>query len=78
MKKFPLPNDLFMIKEQTYKAVATVYYTDTVALVLLLAKKPPYFAVGNYDLETGEWLFLNTHFNIVPAVEEYVQSGGDY
>lgn len=74
----PKPNDKLTIEGDDYTVVATCYYTDDIMLVLLLAAHPPYFAVAHIDLETGNTMWINVHRNIVPAVEEYIQSGGDY
>lgn len=39
----------------------------------------PYFSVVEVaDLDIGTVLYDHTHHNIVPAVEEYQDAGGDY
>lgn len=97
MMDFPLPND----RIGGYIVIASVSAIaderGETATVLLLAPKPPYFAVGEYAISdfdpalSGD-AFLRTGFvrpagnidiygtfeNIVPAVREYEQNGGDY
>lgn len=74
--------------------VASVTYIDDergdVVLVLLLNERKPFFTIGHYyitdfpaegDLPArfaGDFVEIATHENIVPAVEDYVQNGGDY
>jgi hypothetical protein len=77
----PLPNDV--IGDQI--VIASVIYRDSDAegvediyLVLLLNKKPPYFIVADITWPSKKILNLGKHYNIVPAVREYEQSGGDY
>ena len=84
--KFPMPNDV--INGST--VVASVEYRDEpslIALVLLLNKQAPYFTVAHYYQEAspdapvyprGHLLVHGDFENIVPAVEEYTQQGGDY
>jgi hypothetical protein len=89
MTKFPMPND--RLGDST--VVASVTYRDEpteIATVLLLNKEPPFFTVAHYYLEAieasgmyparaeGELEGLGDEYNIVPAVEWYQQSGGDY
>ena len=90
MIAFPMPNDQLAGRI----VVASVdYYADErgeVALVLLLEPEAPYFTVAHYALTeitedasnvgmtAGELDILGRFSNIVPAVEEYTQSGGDY
>lgn len=72
--------------------VASVQYRDEptmIALVLLLNRQSPFFTVAHwyqepspaeYDIPyrpTGYLHELGTHYNIVHAVREYEQSGGD-
>lgn len=73
--------------------IASVEYFDdergSVTLVLLLNQQRPYFTVAHYaltdvsgDSETtpysrGELDVIGTFENIVPAVREYEQNGGD-
>lgn len=87
---FPMPNDVIEDKI----VVASAQYIDdergSIALVLLLTKVPPFFAVALYaqtdiaddkgfrPYKAGEAYVIGQHWNIVPAVREYEQSGGDY
>lgn len=85
-KPFPMPND----KLSRFTVVASVYYSDDIATVLLLAAGTPYFHVAHYYLEdvpaeydvpdrpAGFLHFVGVEENIVPAVELYVEYGGDY
>ena len=88
--KFPMPNDAL----DGRIVVASVDYFDdergAVALVLLLEPEAPYFTVahyaltdiaedaGNVGMVAGELDILGRHSNIVPAIEDYSSSGGDY
>lgn len=74
MYNFPMPND----KIGDFTVVASVYYTDEIATVLLLRRNAPFFTVGQVDLETGRLTVGEYHENIVPAVREYEDMGGDY
>lgn len=76
MSKFPMPND--RLGDRT--VVASVWYTEDpeIATVLLLNPKAPFFTVAFYDLKNGGIDPIITTENIVPAVREYEQSGGDY
>jgi hypothetical protein len=71
---FPMPNDSLA----GATVVASVEYTDDVALVLLLNPEPFYFTVTLYRLDGGGFDVIGTYENIVPAVREYEQNGGDY
>lgn len=72
---FPLPNDV--VYHQT--VIASVYYDDDTATLLLLRKEKPFFEVAQLDLKPhGNLRILSEHDNIVPAVREYEQEGGDY
>lgn len=88
MKPFPMPND--QLAGRT--VVASVEYRDEptmIALVLLLEPKPPFFTVALYFQEEcpaeyespkrfeGEIDVLGEHMNIVDAVGDYEDSGGD-
>lgn len=76
----PLPNDLF----GGSVVVASVWITDEgeepSALVILLGQGPPYYTVGDLTWRLGAWHLsgARSHPNIVPAVEDYQQNGGDY
>ena len=62
------------------RVIASVFYTDEVATVLLLNGRQPYFAVAQVNLEGDDYLLLGPmsfHDNIVHAVREYEQMGGD-
>lgn len=60
--------------------VASVYDGDAAGgLVLLLAPRAPFYLVARLDLRPhGNLTVLSEHPNIVPAVREYEQEGGDY
>jgi hypothetical protein len=76
---FPMPNDsLYIDKRGVVTVVASVYYTDEEALVLLLHNEPPFFEVAQLLVANEGLLSLGTFENIVPAVDEYKDSGGDY
>lgn len=86
---FPMPNT----KIDDRIVVAAVDYFDdergSVALVLLLEPEAPFFTVAHYALTdvagdsvttpyvAGELDSLGRFSNIVEAVREYEQSGGD-
>lgn len=73
--KFPLPGD----KVYHRTVIASVYYNDDIATLLVMECQPPYFAVAQLDLEPhGNLTIVSEHFNIVPAVRDYEQWGGDY
>jgi hypothetical protein len=72
-----MPNDQL----HGFTVVASVYYTDDIATVLLLDKHgPPFFAVGQYPFvqDNPNLNIIGTEYNIVPAVEMYEDYGGDY
>lgn len=87
---FPMPNDRV---GRGQIVVASVTYIDDergdIALVLLLNQKPPYFTVAHYAMtdivgddvttpyERGEIDEIGSFLNIVDAIREYEQSGGD-
>lgn len=85
---FPIPND----RIDGRVVVASVNYDEDnqIALVLLLNSSAPFFTVAHYYMQDvpaadaipfrprGYVHVLGDHFNIVPAVEEYQQNGGDY
>ena len=87
---FPMPGTT--VHDRT--VVASVEYIDdergSIALVLLLNPEAPFYTVGHYaltevksgdtitDYAAGELDVIGTFYNIVPAVEEYTQNGGDY
>lgn len=79
---FPMPGDTLLGRT----VIASTYYTDEIALVLLLNDRPPFFTVAHYQVHdshdpaypAGSLTHLATEYNIVPAVREYEQSGGDY
>jgi len=77
LRAIPLPG------EQVYHKVvaASVYYADdgTDATLLLIENHEPYFSVARLDLRPhGNLTILSEHANIVPAVREYEQEGGEY
>jgi hypothetical protein len=87
---FPMPND--KIGDAT--VLASVEYFDdergAVSLVLLLEQTSPFFTVAHYArtdvrsndettaYKAGEVDVIGRFWNIVEAVREYEQSGGDY
>lgn len=72
---FPMPND--KIGERT--VIASTYYTDDIVTVLFLNPTVPFFTVAQVDLRNGDLAdWGSRHENIVPAVREYEQNGGDY
>jgi hypothetical protein len=89
---FPMPNDRIGGPHGPL-VVASVEYRDEptyIATVLLLWPEAPYFEVAHFYQEdcpaegdipgrpAGRVLTISRHENIVPAVEEYQQMGGDY
>lgn len=74
----PLPNDEF----DDGIVVASVWQNDDIgtALIMLLRKEPPYYAVCDIEWRDGAWLIVNEepHVNINPATEAYADHGGDY
>lgn len=77
----PLPNDT----QGDATVVASVWLDDEsidrpTALLLLLQKEPPYYSVATVHHHEGDWYIDDEDLfpNIVPAVEAYEQSGGDY
>jgi hypothetical protein len=86
---FPMPNDVIDGKT----VVASVTYIDDergdLALVLLLEHESPFFTVAHYAMTdlaedentsgyaAGEIDVIGRFMNIVEAVREYEQSGGD-
>jgi hypothetical protein len=51
---------------------------DPEVLVLLLNPTAPFFSVATTNLYTGSLVILGSHENIVPAVRQYEDEGGDY
>lgn len=74
MLPIPMPNN----KLAGATVVASVYLTDERALLLMLNENPPFFTVTEYSLGNGSFIPIATTENIVPAVREYEQNGGDY
>jgi hypothetical protein len=80
--RLPLPNN----KWEDEIVVASVWQNDDpeygpiFALLLTLTPEPPYYRMREITWDGVEWICNNveTHPNIVPAVEAYVQNGGDY
>jgi hypothetical protein len=73
-RNFPMPND----KLGGGTVIASVYYTDDIALVLILNPEPFFYTVTLYNLHDGSFDWIAKHENIVPAVLNYADSGGDY
>ena len=88
MLKFPMPNDVLQDKV----VVASCWYRDLseadrqyidddgpdqIALVLLLNKLSPHFTIAHINLENYEIIADATYYNIVEAVENYQNWGGD-
>ena len=81
---FPIPND----KLAEFTVVASVHYSsaeDTglpndFATVLLLAPETPFFRVAIVECvkDDPQWDYEGIHENIVPAVQDYEQNGGDW
>lgn len=80
---FPMPND----KLREYTVVASVHYSEAettglesdYATVLLLAETTPFFAVAIVSCTPeAHFDYFQVHENIVPAVRDYEQNGGDY
>lgn len=91
MLAFPMPNDrLSNANNIANTVIASVWYTDEIATVLLLRQMPPFFVVAHYYMsdvpaeyeveprQAGHLHLIQTNFNIVPAVEAYVENGGEY
>lgn len=86
MLAFPMPNEKLFDRT----VVASCWYTDEIALVLLMGLIPPYFMVVHYYMAdvaadvgvparaVGALHFLGEFYNIVTAVQLYEESGGDY
>lgn len=78
----PLPNQKF----DGEIVIASIWQNDDpefgpiFALLLTLAKEPPYFTMREITWQNEEWVtnHQEQHRNIVPAVDAYVQHGGDY
>ena len=77
-RKQPLPNDL--INGGTVVA-STVLHDDDARpvtwVLLVLQRSAPFYEVIEVD-EHGQVTELGEHANIVPAVEQYQDNGGDY
>lgn len=78
--KLPMPGERF----HRGIVVASVWQNDEIeratAMVLLVRDAPPYYAVDEIEWASGDWgtVDVRLHPNIVPAVEDYQQNGGDY
>lgn len=74
----PLPNDVI---GDSIVVASVVYneddYKEAIFLVLLLNKQPPFFTVATMYWPSEEIIARENHFNIVHAIEEYKDSGGD-
>lgn len=75
----PMPNDEF----DDGIVVASVWQSDDApltALILLLRREAPFFAVCDLEYIDAAWKIINEepHVNIVPAVDSYQDHGGDY
>lgn len=72
-----MPNDRFILDGAFATAVASVYLDDETMLGLVMYEKAPFFGLiwanRGYVLRIGQ-----RHSNIVPAVREYEDEGGDY
>ena len=73
----PLPND--RIDSTIVIASVVINDSETPArfMVLLLNPGPPFYTVADIDAE-GTVSCRTDHMNIVPAVEQYINKGGDY
>ena len=92
-KNWPMPNDLILAGFERYTVVASVVFAmkddlgfagnDTFT-VLLMSLESPFFRCAQLERHesphglTFKVVFSHPHKNIVPAVREYEQSGGDY
>lgn len=78
---WPMPNDTL----GGATVVASVIYSDDDSddedrlevTVLLLENSPPFFAVGVWNVRTREFDYYRSFVNIVDAVRDYEQCGGD-
>ena len=90
---FPMPNDVLGERIVVASVIYIDDERGEIALVLLLERTTPFFTVAHYALTDFDPMALGyngTEYvaseidvigrfeNIVPAVESYVQSGGDY
>lgn len=82
--RLPLPGDPMQHLRWTETVIASVWLDDTrvpvSALVITLAPRPPYYRVRDLVWARTAWrtAHVTEHVNIVPAVAEYEQRGGDY
>ena len=80
-KNFPMPNDTV----GDYIVVASVWLHENdedgwpdSALCVLLAAQSPFFRVAEVTVKEHRILWEHVHVNIVPAVRDYEQNGGDW
>ena len=63
---------------QGLTVIASVYLSDTVALLVLLRKSMPFFLVAEYVIGNPDSLrIIGEHLNIVHAIQQYQNEGGD-
>lgn len=80
----PLPGDPMPTQRWTETVIASVWLDDTrvpvTALVITIVSWPPYYRVRDLVWARTAWrtAHVTEHVNIVPAVAEYEQRGGDY
>lgn len=76
---FPMPGETL---SREYIVVASSWRNEEdspTATVLLLANETPFYRVGEVTVDYDQTiLWLNEHENIVPAVHDYEQNGGDF
>lgn len=81
MAQIPLPNERY----DGSIVVASTWIRDdaeaVLAMLLLLEPAKPFYRVVDIRWDGKEWVRRSgtrEFFNIVPAVEDYIQNGGDY
>jgi hypothetical protein len=69
----PLPGDTV----DGHTVVASTYLTDDTATLILLNDMPPFFTVAEVSIPVASIYAEQEFHNIVYAVREYEQRGGD-
>lgn len=78
MSHFPMPGETL---SREFVVVASVWYSEEppVATVLLLASEAPFYRVAGVTVDADHtMLWYTDHANIVPAVRDYEDNGGDW
>lgn len=78
----PLPNQQF----ENEIVIASIWQNDDAefgpifGLLLTLAKEPPFFTMREITWQNEKWVTNHQEqfHNIVPAVDAYIQNGGDH